>query len=479
MNLVRALRLSSSPKLVFVGSGGKTTSIFRVAHELQKPVVVTTTTHLAIDQIALADYHYVIESVVDLNQLHADLPEAVFLVTGKQCEDNRVFGLSPSMMGALFSLAQNRSLPLLVEADGSQMRPLKAPAEHEPAIPQDLWKQEPATRKLYKPKKYCNLPGLDAVVVVAGLSGLGKPLSGDWVHRPDQFALLSGLLSHEPISIQGLARVLVHPQGGMKNIPPQVRRIALLNQADTLEDQSLGTQLAADLLPEFHSVVIASLAPDSLTLDMDKGERKDSGESEVISVHEPVAGVVLAAGGSYRLGRPKQLLDWRGKTLIRHVVEIALNANLSPVIVVLGAYSEEIRNELLDFPVILVNNEHWEQGQSTSVRVSLEVMTQGVGAAVFLLVDQPRVSPSLIRSLVDLRATSLDPIVAPLICGKRGNPVLFDQETFADLKTLQGDIGGRALFERYPLTYLIAEDAHLMLDIDTEEDYRELLLSPD
>lgn len=479
MNLAKALRLSSAPKLVLVGSGGKTTALFRIARQLLSPVLVTSTTHLAIEQISLADHHFVIESADDLGQLFSDLPQGVLLLTAQFTGNNRVAGLSPQSMQLVFSLALDGGLPLLVEADGSQLRPLKAPADYEPAIPNRFLQPDLRSRDLYRDEDSAKQFPIDEVIVVSGLSGLNKPLTHKWVHRPEQFASLSGIKPGERISYQGLVRVLLHPQGGLKNIPPQTRRLALLNQADTLEDQSLASQVASELLPTYHAVITSSLVGRPPTSSVDSSERKAISETEVLAVNEPVVGIVLAAGGSRRLGRPKQLLDWRGQTLVRHVVTTALSAGLTHVIVVLGAHSDEIKMELADFSVILVNNDDWEHGQSTSVRASLEALPEETGAVVFLLVDQPRVSEELIRSLVTRHATTLAPIVAPMIDGKRGNPVLFDRETFADLKSLQGDVGGRALFDRYPITYVESEETYLMLDIDTEEDYQQLLLSSD
>jgi molybdenum cofactor cytidylyltransferase len=95
---------------------------------------------------------------------------------------------------------------------------------------------------------------------------------------------------------------------------------------------------------------------------------------------------------------------------------------------------------------------------------------------VFLLADQPFVSPAVIRALADAHASEAAAIVAPLIGGdRRGNPVLFDRETFADLRGLRGDEGGRAIVSRHGVHYVPWHDERLILDIDTKEDYRKLL----
>jgi molybdenum cofactor cytidylyltransferase len=315
--------------------------------------------------------------------------------------------------------------------------PLKAPADHEPAVPAFV----------------------DTVVVSAGLSGLGTPLDGEHVHRPAQFGQLAGLAAGAPVRADALARVLAHPQGGRKGIPSGVRRIALLNQADTAVLQAQAGSIARALADDFDSVLVASIA-----------------SGIVHTVREPAAAVVLAAGGSSRLGSPKQLLDWGGVPLVSHAAGIALAAGCDPVVVVTGAARTQVRAAVQDLGVIEVFNPDWEAGQSTSVRAGVAALAaeRAVGAALFLLVDQPFVEPALLRLLIDTHARSLAPIVAPLIDQRRGNPVLFDRDTFPAFAALAGDAGGRQLFSRFKADWVPWHNALALRDIDTWEDYDEL-----
>jgi len=191
-------------------------------------------------------------------------------------------------------------------------------------------------------------------------------------------------------------------------------------------------------------------------------------------VHELTAGIILAAGSSTRMGQPKPLLLWRGEPFIRHIARTALTAGLAPVVIVASEHTAEIRAVVADLPVTLVHNPDWEAGQSTSVSCGLRTLPDTIGSAIFLLADQPHIPIELVKALQDQHAQTLSPIVAPLIDDRRGNPVLFDRVTFADLLSLTGDVGGRAVFARHPIAYVPWYDATALLDVDTPEDYQRL-----
>ena len=176
-----------------------------------------------------------------------------------------------------------------------------------------------------------------------------------------------------------------------------------------------------------------------------------------------------------RYGGLKQLLPWKGQPLVRHAVQTALQAGLSPVVLVTGAGAEEVSQAVSGLPVRLVHNPDWQAGQSTSVQAGLRVLPEVCGGAVFLLADQPNVPATLVDALVEAHSQELAPIVAPLVDGQRGNPVLFDAVTFKDLLTLTGDQGGRQIFSRYPVRYIHWHDRAVLLDVDVPQDYERLI----
>jgi molybdenum cofactor cytidylyltransferase len=432
LKLSTALRLNSVSRVALVGGGGKTTMLFTLAREATSPVIVTSTAHMAIEQTALADQHMVVEDTLPAEW---QLPAGVTLFTGPADNGGKTIGLSNSALQRVLDLANLQKAPLFIEADGSKCLPLKAPAEHEPPIPDFV----------------------ETVIYVVGLSGLGQPLDAEHVHRPERFAHLSGLLIGEAITPEAIAKVLRDPIGGLKNVPPQAGRIAVLNQADTPELQAQAQVIARQLLPTYQAVGITALK-----------------YQQVFAVHESTAGIILAAGASTRMGQPKPLLLWRGEPFIRHIARTALSADLSPVVIIAGAHTPEIRAAVAGLPVTVIHNPDWEAGQSASLRCGLRALPGTIGSAIFLLADQPQIPIELLKALSDQHAQTLSPIVAPLIDDRRGNPVLFDRVTFADLQSLTGDVGGRAVFAKHPIVYVPWHDANLLLDVDTPEDYQRL-----
>ena len=237
MNLAQAFGLSLPARVAVVGAGGKSTILLQLARQLEGIVWVTTTTHLGADQAALADQHVVVTSPHEL-ALASLLGKKVSAITGPATPERRIGAPAPEVMARLMQLADDKRISVLVEADGSRMRPIKAPAAHEPAIP--AW--------------------ADVVVVVVGLSALGKPLSSQWVHRPERFAEVSGLKPGEPITVWSVRAALLHPLGGLKGIVAGARTIAVLNQADTEVLRDEGEAIARDLLRGgYEGVLIASL----------------------------------------------------------------------------------------------------------------------------------------------------------------------------------------------------------------------------
>ncbi len=437
LTLARAVRAEESKRIAFVGSGGKTTAIFQLARQLAPPVIVTATSHLGTWQLSLADKHIVGASTNVLEYHEKKLPNIV-LITG-EVDGDRTKPVNDDVLDSIHKFCLDRVALLLIEADGSRQKPLKGWAGHEPPIPAFA----------------------DHIVQVAGLSGLGKSLSDEFVHRPEEFSKLSGLKPGEEISIRAITRVLLHSKGARKNFPHGARRTIILNQADTPELQANARGMARSLLAGFDSAIISDLT-----------------QKRIHAAHERVAGIILAAGDSTRFGSPKQLLDWHGEPFTRVVARKALEAGLSPIFLVVGAHAEDVGKTVDDLNVKVIENTKWRDGQSTSIKTGVSSVLaekSKIGAAIFLLIDQPHVRTSILQALVERHAEKLPAVVAPMVMDRRANPVLFDRRTFSDLLTLEGDVGGRAIFHKHSVEYVPWHDDRLLLDVDTPEHYQRLL----
>jgi len=185
--------------------------------------------------------------------------------------------------------------------------------------------------------------------------------------------------------------------------------------------------------------------------------------------------VLLAAGGSSRMGTPKQLLPLGGKTLVRRAAETALATEADPVVVVTGAEAERVREELAGLNVWIVENQDWREGMGTSIREGVAALAQTeVEAALITLCDQPLISSADLSKLISVSRSHGGTIVAPYD-EVLGAPVLFPRQWFALLQSLRGDQGPRhLLMSNASVVRWVSLDA-AAVDIDTREAYAQIL----
>ena len=188
--------------------------------------------------------------------------------------------------------------------------------------------------------------------------------------------------------------------------------------------------------------------------------------------------VILAAGSSSRLGKPKQLLKYKSKSLVQYIVDVAILSNIGPVIVVTGANAALIIKEISDKKIYIVKNEEWKEGMASSLRCGLskvQIIDDTIDGIIFMVCDQPYVSVSLIAGLLKKQHDSGLPIVASSYENILGTPVLFHKKFFEELHQLQGDTGARKLVKKYSELTATIPFPKGGIDIDTEEDFQRLL----
>jgi molybdenum cofactor cytidylyltransferase len=190
-----------------------------------------------------------------------------------------------------------------------------------------------------------------------------------------------------------------------------------------------------------------------------------------------ISGIVLAAGRSARLGRPKQLLPLADQPLLTHVLRAAAASRLDEIILVLGHEAAAIAAAAGDWGQRVVVNPDYPTGQGSSVRAGIAAVDPRAAAALVLLGDQPGVGPAIVDAVIAGYRASGGAIVVPIYGQVRGNPVLFDRSLFPELASLTGDEGARGIVRAHAAAVVEVPvgDGPPPRDVDTEADYAALL----
>lgn len=186
--------------------------------------------------------------------------------------------------------------------------------------------------------------------------------------------------------------------------------------------------------------------------------------------------IILAAGSSSRLGQPKQLLMFKGKTLVRRAIDTAFESKSSACVLVLGANFELISHEIQDTNVDSVINYDWEKGMSSGMQKGLHFLENKIAPdqVILMLCDQPFVDSELLKLLVDKKAESGKGIIACHYNGTFGVPALFSRKYFSELKNLKGSEGAKKVIYAHPEDMERIEFPDAATDIDTLDDYKRL-----
>jgi molybdenum cofactor cytidylyltransferase len=236
-DIVEALGLAPSGELIAIaGGGGKSSLMFALAERLPGRGVMTTTTRIFAEQMSLASEVCTLD---DANwSARLDSVESALLVVG-HVEGERAMGVPPELPAEM--LAHSRIDWVAVEADGSRMLPVKAPASHEPVIP----------------------IGTTLLVPVAGIDALAKPIA-EVAHRPERVCAITGLAEQDALTPAALATLLTSPEGGLKNAPATGRVAILINKVESAAEYALARESAEAILrdPLVERVVIGALLGD-------------------------------------------------------------------------------------------------------------------------------------------------------------------------------------------------------------------------
>lgn len=189
--------------------------------------------------------------------------------------------------------------------------------------------------------------------------------------------------------------------------------------------------------------------------------------------------IILAAGASTRMGRPKQLLTYDGHTFLRKAAEAAAASVCRPLLVVLGAYADQLHSEIYDLPTHQVVNTRWAEGMGSSIRAGMEALDlcdrkSVTDAVVLMLCDQPFVTAAVINNLVTAFRANSKGIVASEYSGTVGVPALFGSEYFAALASLNSAAGAKQIITAHASDVMRVPFPQGTTDVDTPEDYLRL-----
>jgi molybdenum cofactor cytidylyltransferase len=197
----------------------------------------------------------------------------------------------------------------------------------------------------------------------------------------------------------------------------------------------------------------------------------------MINVKCQIGLILLAAGESKRMGTPKQLLSYNGRSLIRHAAKEAVASNCESIMVVLGAYSDRISPELDNLRVHISHNAQWQKGMSSSIATGVKTILKidfNLDAVIVALADQPLITAKTYNQLIDRYRETRAKAIASIYAQTIGVPALFDRDLFTKLSRIEGKDGAKQLLQRYtnPQDNLTVPEA--AIDLDTPADYQQL-----
>lgn len=446
MKLSSVIRTGQGRIIAFVGAGGKTTSMFRLARELAdegQRVITTTTTRIAYDELRFAPTSVQIQPEQETFGELQDLLTAkghVFLYSAIDEAKGKVIGINPETVERAAHLGEADSV--LVEADGARRLPLKAPYPHEPVIPASA-----AT-----------------VVVVAGLDSLGLPLENTAVYGAELLRTLPASRLTDWVTVDILTEALTHRDFSLKGIPPQSEAIIFLNKV-SYGNIEQAREVARTVLAERRiSRVMLTAVQES---------------TPVKEVYGRVAAIVLAAGLSSRMAQPKLLMPWKNKdTLIRHVCQIVIASGIRDLYVITGKWHSEIAAALNGLDTTIINNPAYIAGEMiSSLQTGIRHLGLDYDACMVFLGDMPGVTPDIVNKLLKVYAQTQGAVVAPVFADQRGHPILFDRSLWQELLSLPPGSAPRQVISQHAdkVEYVQVSNNAVLLDIDTPEDYRDLL----
>jgi len=195
----------------------------------------------------------------------------------------------------------------------------------------------------------------------------------------------------------------------------------------------------------------------------------------------PLAAVILAAGESSRMGAPKALIPYKGRTFVEHLLKVTQHRRVGVTRIVVGAHADEIRQKLGSFAALAVDNPDWEKGQLSSIQAGIRRLPPGSTEGMILCpVDHPLVSAALVAKLIEAFDASGKPIVLPNYHGERGHPLIFRSTLYDELLAASPDVGARQVVWAHApdVVEVATEEEGVILNLNDPETLLKALATP-
>lgn len=421
------LNINKGSVVSVVGCGGKTTlvqKLSRVMSEHMKVGVAASTKMYIPEQSVYSDMF-----IRHQHECTEDVTAPGIYYFSDETVPGKLHGLGAYMT------AQAKAFMdvIMIEADGSRMRPLKGWAPYEPVIVEDT----------------------TLTIGVMNLKTLGMRASDEIVHRMPEFEKLTGIKAGEIVKTEHLCAMVNSPLGMFKY--SKTRKVLLINHVDSPEAYSQAVDFVKNNELNVDAVFIGSLQLEAVEVYTRPEKRK-------------TAAIILASGSGSRMGKNKLLIDINGKPMIEYILNNVRKNGFSEYHVV-SIYEDILKLAAQKFGMQTILNDNPALGQSRSIVLGTQNCSDGCDGFMYFTGDMPALQKETIEKL--LKAFDKDNnITVPIYDGHRGSPVIFPKRFKGQLECLTGDTGGRQIIERYKdqVTFVEIEEGWQGLDVDTEED---------
>lgn len=426
------ISLEKSELISIVGGGGKTTSMFRLARELlkhDKKVLISTTTAIFKPEDDTYEKLYLTEDT-DYRYIKGSTSGITVIGSRIDSTKNKLMGVDGEVIDDIFKSKVFDYI--IIEADGANRKPIKAPAQHEPVIPRMTTK----------------------VIGLIGTDCIGKKIYEENVHRAAIFVQVTNSKLGDIIDENTIYNLAVAKEGIFKSAPLHSKKYIILNKVENKERARVSEKVKSKVFStntDIENVIIGSMKKEAC-----------------------VTGLIMASGFSRRMKTDKLLLELGGKTVLERVIDSCLYSNLDEIILIYR--KGEVKELAIKKGIKTVYNEHAHIGQSESVKIGVKNVEDNSNGVMFIVGDQPYLDSKTIDVLIDEFEKDQEKIVIPIYDGNKGNPTIFPISLKSQFRELDGDVGGKEIINRNLdiVKYVNIDNYKAGIDMDTVEEYEKL-----